>query len=131
MANNKELPENWKEIALELFYNGASGSEIRRALSGADGKFSVTRWYALKKKDKEFNEMLEIGLELSKGWWEAAGRLNLKEDGFNHVLWFMNMKNRFPDNWKDVNRNVVMNVSPEDKSFRDQFFGVQQENKDE
>lgn len=95
------LPDNWKEIVLEKLNEGASKDEIRRALCNISGKFSLCLWYALEKRDKEFSETIKIGHCLSKGWWEEQGRLNLKTPGINSGLWFMNMKNRFPEDWKD------------------------------
>lgn len=44
---------------------------------------------------------LQLGRALSEDWWLEQGRLALEsKNGFNHVLWYMNMKNRF--GWRDT-----------------------------
>ena len=43
----------------------------------------------------EFGLARRIGVELSKRWWVEIGRLNLKSREFNHILWMMNMTNKF------------------------------------
>ena len=44
---------------------------------------------------------VQEGLWLSQGWWERQGRVSLGVREFNHVLWMMNVKNRFPSDWRD------------------------------
>ena len=47
---------------------------------------------------KEFSDAIKRGKALSLAWWESQGR-RLDAKDFNHVLWYMNMKNRH--GWRD------------------------------
>lgn len=98
------LPENWKEIILQLSSEGMSDVEIRAELCIAGGKFSHETWYALKERDAEFSETLNIGKVLCQAWWEKQSRTRLyhsKGSIFETGSWYANMKNRF--GWRDKN----------------------------
>lgn len=45
-----------------------------------------------------FSVAIKIGRQLCELWWRNQGRLNMHNRNFNHILWMMNMSNRF--NWK-------------------------------
>jgi len=45
-----------------------------------------------------FSVAIKIGRQLCELWWRNQGRLNMHNKNFNHILWHMNMSNRF--NWK-------------------------------
>ena len=49
----------------------------------------------------EFSNTIKRGLELSQVWWEKQGRTNIQNKDFSWVGWFMNVKNRFPEDWRD------------------------------
>lgn len=62
----------------------------------------------------EFSDAKQIGMQQARLWWESKGLEGLfntseydKEAGtgssksMNAALWIFNMKNRFPDEWKD------------------------------
>ena len=53
------------------------------------------RW---KKDHESFKYALKRCVKLCKEWWMAQGLKNIYNSKFNHVLWMMNMSNRF--NWK-------------------------------
>ena len=36
---------------------------------------------------------------MCEAWWTEKGRSKLEDPKFNHVLWYMQMKNRFK--WRD------------------------------
>lgn len=57
------------------------------------------------KKNKEIKEIIKLGKELSEAWWTEQGRQNIFNRDFNHVLWMMNMSNRFK--WSTNNGKVV------------------------
>jgi hypothetical protein len=50
------------------------------------------RW---RKSYPEFEYAVSIGEQLGLRFWTEVGRLNLFNDQFNHVLWMMNMSNKF------------------------------------
>lgn len=96
------LPENWKEVIIDMSTYGMSDVEIRAKLCLLGGKFNYDTWYALKKREVEFAETLKIGKVLCQGWWEEQGRSSLRHDKqevFETGLWYANMKNRF--GWSD------------------------------
>lgn len=94
--NTSNLPKDWDKIVNELYAVGASDVEIRTRI-----KISNDLFYRLLKEDKVFSEIIKKGRELSQSWWEKQGRLNLENSKFNHVLWYMNMKNRFRKDWNE------------------------------
>ena len=91
-----ELPKDWKEKALTLGKNGASDVEIRvEALGG----ICHETWTRLLKEEPIFSETIKKSRDFCKVWWQAQGRVNLKDKDFSPTLWYMNMKNRF--GWRD------------------------------
>ena len=84
------------ERVLALMAEGASQAEVARELG-----VSRSLWYRWREQDPEFAAVLEEGLWRAQGWWERQGRVHLGNREFNHVLWMMNVKNRFPSDWRD------------------------------
>lgn len=95
------LPENWKELILNMCAQGFSEVEIRAALSMNGKKFSHTLWYSLQAREAEFQETISIGKILCEAWWTMQARKGLRSKTFQSFLWFTNMKNRFGHSWKD------------------------------
>lgn len=98
------LPENWKEIIIQMSMEGCSDVEIRAHLCCKKKRFSHELWYALKEREADFAETLQIGKVLCQAWWEKQGRLiehmmHTKGQVFETGLWYSNMKNRF--GWRD------------------------------
>jgi len=56
---------------------------------------TMTDWTKIHPK---FSVAIKIGRQLCERWWRDQGRLNMHNPHFGHVLWHMNMTNRF--NWK-------------------------------
>lgn len=94
MKSTKDFPDNWKELILNKMKEGASKKEII-----ADLNIGSQLFYDLIKRDEEFSNTIKRGEDLEEAWWLKKGRENLENKGFNSVLWYMNMKNRF--GWKD------------------------------
>jgi hypothetical protein len=93
------LPKNWRDIILDMSAEGLSDVEIRAQLCLAGGKFNYDTWYALKDREKEFAETLQIGKLLCQAWWEKQSRISLSDQNFQTGNWYANMKNRF--GWRD------------------------------
>jgi len=81
---------------IELMREGCSLCEISADLDIS--RDTVTEW---RKSNEEFSAALKRGELLSQSWWEKEGRENLKNKDFATALWFINMKNRFPSDWRD------------------------------
>lgn len=56
---------------------------------------SYQRFCSWRKIYPEFNYACHVGEQLSLRYWTEIGRLNLHNKNFNHILWMMNMTNRF------------------------------------
>lgn len=63
-------------------------------------KVTGTTLYNWLKNHPEFRDAREIGYEGARLFWEKKGIEGLK-GGLNATLWSFNMKNRFPNEWKD------------------------------
>jgi hypothetical protein len=96
----KALPQDWEEVLLGMYAEGASDIEIMRQIWDWRGSFSKDLWERWIKEEVKFKEVIEAGKILSQAWWEMNGRKNIGNKGFNSVLWYMNMKNRF--GWADT-----------------------------
>lgn len=100
----EDLPDGWKEKALNLAKKGASEVEIRcEAFQGMKGDedyvMSEGLWYRLLEEEPEFLQTVKACGVHCRQWWEKNGRENLKDKDFSATLWYMNMKNRF--GWRD------------------------------
>lgn len=76
--------------------NGASKCEAAAEM-GCDYD-SLLRY---EKKYPAFCGAIKIAVGLSQAWWERLGRLGIRDKDFQCALWFMNMKNRFKEDWRD------------------------------
>lgn len=104
---SKYQPE-YAEKIIELMRDGCSIKEA--AYSWGIARSTIYEWA---KKNPEFAEAVELGVEFSEGYWEQHGRKNLYNKDFNSTLWYMNMKNRF--GWKDkVDASHTVELKHED-----------------
>lgn len=92
-----------RDLVVRLMGDGMSQMAVARKIG-----ISCKSWYNLIKRDELFAAAVEEGVLASQAWWEEQGRKNLHVREFNHILWFMNIKNRFPSHWRD--RQEVDNV---------------------
>ncbi len=102
-----DLPEDWQDIIFNLAKEGAGITEWGVAL-----KVSKNLMYAFIEREQEFRDTIKSAEEICKSWWEKEGR-GLDDKDFNHVLWYMNMKNRH--NWADK-KEVKLDHSIDDKT---------------
>jgi len=94
----KEMPDR----VIELMAEGASLAEVAADLEVS--RATLSKWQKDERKPK-FVEAVKKGIELSEAWWLRMGREELWNSKFNHVLWYMNMKNRF--GWSDKQEHKV------------------------
>jgi len=95
-----DLPEDWKEIILDLSSQGASIVELAVAIDVGRNTF-----YELSERDQDFSNTVKRCKELCEVWWVRNGRTNLGNKEFSYTGWYMNMKNRF--NWADKQETKV------------------------
>lgn len=84
-------PEKMEEV-LQLFSQGASLDEVVACL----GISRTTFYNWINSSDKQqFTEIMRIGVQLAKAWWDCQGRDGLTQGPFNARLWEVNMRNRY------------------------------------
>lgn len=89
------LDKGWDLVILSLMTEGASIIEICVELG-----ISKDLHYRWLKDEPEYSDAIKKGIAASESWWMQNGRIGMfMGKDFNHVLWYMNMKNRF--GWKD------------------------------
>jgi len=87
---------------IELFKEGYSICEICLDLD-----ISKQTFYRWKEENRIFSDSIKKGVDFSQGWWEKQGREGLFSNNdpmsnkINPTVWFMNMKNRFQQDWRD------------------------------
>jgi len=75
---------------LDFFVEGKDKITVSSELG-----ISYQRFCSWRKLYPEFDYAVTIGEQLSLRYWAELGRLNLDNRNFNHVLWMMNMTNRW------------------------------------
>ncbi len=101
------LREGWENVILELAKEGAGSTEWIVALNVSNDLF-----YAFKDREPYFSDIIKRAEMICRSWWEYQGR-ELADKDFNHVLWYMNMKNRH--NWADK-KEIKLDASIDDKT---------------
>ena len=68
--------------------------------------------YDWAEKHADFSEAIKEATQLSKVWWENFGQVSAlgMVDGFNSTTWIFNMKNRFPETYRDVKITELNNT---------------------
>lgn len=96
MARPTKYDPSKNEAVIELMSEGASIVEVAAMLEV--NRSTIYEWV---ENNPEFSNTIKKGFELCQAWWERNGRKNLTNKDFNYTGWYMNMKNRFRDDWKD------------------------------
>ena len=93
--------ESKNESVIKLMSRGASIVEVADLLDIR--RETIYDWCNEESPrfNKTFSNTIKKGLEKSQVWWEKQGRTNLDNTKFNWTGWFMNVKNRFRDDWAD------------------------------
>ena len=90
---------------LEAF--GSNGEGVAEACLALG--ISKETFYEWGRKFPEFSDAIKQFKLHSQVWWEKAGRAGSvgKLAGFNATGYIFNMKNRFPDDWRDKHDHEV------------------------
>lgn len=96
MARPTKYDPSKNQSVIDLMSEGASIVEVAAMLD-----ISRSTLYEWIDQHIEFSDTIKKGMELCQAWWERQGRKNLDNRDFNPTLWFMNVKNRFKDDWRD------------------------------
>jgi transposase len=70
--------------------------------------------YDWAKNNPEFSDSLKIAMQHSQDWWEKKGRAATfgEIEGFNPTAYIFQMKNRFREDYSDVNKHEVKTDNP-------------------
>lgn len=81
---------------------------------------------AWQEEHPEFSAAVKDALFLSQAWWEGKGRIaTFDSQGFNATSYIFNMKNRFPEDWRDKHEvENTHDVSDPMKEFFAQVAGA-------
>jgi len=99
-------PKDEKRI-MKRFEQGASRAQVKNEIRKIRGTFSNDLWDRWLKDEPEFVKLIEQGLIASQDWWENAGQTSLvsdKETTFNNSAFIFQMKNRFKEDYGDVQK---------------------------
>jgi len=109
MARPSKYKKEMCDVVLDRMAKGWSVAEVCAEIG-----ISKETFYQWAKDERRtgFPDAVKKGRFLSQAWWEKQARINLNEKSFNHVLWFMNMKNRFSEDWSDKKQVEVSGDSP-------------------
>lgn len=104
-ADLSTMPENWQNMIIEMYLDGASDVEVKAEIYKWRGSFSNDLWDRWMKEEQIFSETIKQGKFLAESWWMTHGRKNIHNKDFNSTLWYMNMKNRY--GWADNQKTTV------------------------
>jgi len=105
--SKKDFPDNWYDIILNEYSEGASDVEIKALIWSWRKSFSNNLWDRWLEEEVEFWETIKIGRILCEAWWKKTGRKELDNKDFSYTGWYMQMKNRF--GWADKQENKNQN----------------------
>lgn len=92
------LADGWESDVESLYREGASDVTIRGALG-----ISVDLWYRWMEEEPYFSKTIKNARDLCHEFWDRAAReaaLGINKDA-NATMMIFNLKNRFPEYWKD------------------------------
>lgn len=87
---------------MELGKNGKSIVQIAAALG-----FSRRAIYDWTERYPEFKEAMDWARQLAQAWWEDQGQTGIWSKEFNANAYSLQIRNRFPDEWRDKQDHAV------------------------
>jgi transposase-like protein len=84
------------ERIIALGAEGKSKAQIARGLGVV--RNTLDNWAS---EHPEFLNALKASREAAMSWWEDQGQLGITADKFNATAFIFQMKNRFPDDYRD------------------------------
>lgn len=90
-----------KEMAAQVAEMGTGGEGLCEIAAELGIHYQTfLDWQA---QHPEFSEAVKVARRNSQAWWERQGRLGIfgGTEGFNATGYIFQMKNRFPDDWRD------------------------------
>jgi hypothetical protein len=84
-------------LVVDLGANGKSKAQIAAAI-GID-RGTLNAWTEV---HPEFSRAIKEAMDLSLAWWEDIGQDHMIRPGFNATAFIFQMKNRFRDDYRDV-----------------------------
>lgn len=89
------------DAVIALGEDGAGKAEMAKAI-GID-RDTFKEWC---KTNPIFSAAVKKAVDASQAWWEEQGRRRTFDAGpmFSATSYIFQMKNRFPDDWRDVSR---------------------------
>ena len=99
------------DLVIELGKEGASKAEM-----AAECGVSRPTFDAWCEAHEEFLYSVKEAFSFSQAWWEKKGRVATfgGVDGFNATSFIFNMKNRFPNDWREKTEQAVTHTFHED-----------------
>lgn len=95
------------DLVIELGNEGKSLAQMARCI-GVHPE-TLTNWT---KEHPEFFEAIKIARAWAQAWWEDLGQINCTRMGFNATSFIFQMKNRFPDQYKDRHEHSGQDGGP-------------------
>ena len=101
-------PSKYKaEFCQQVIDAGAEGKTLAEMADDLDvDRSTLNDWIDA---HEEFSRAIKRGLEKAQAWWEMKGRVATfgGVDGYNATSFIFNMKNRFPDDWRDKQEREI------------------------
>ncbi|MFC0282414.1 hypothetical protein ACFFJB_14740 [Camelimonas abortus] len=99
-----EYRPEYCERVIQLGREGASKAEMAHALGVS--RNTLDNWA---EANPEFLSAVKEAVSLAQGWWESEGRKATfgLVPGFNATAFIFNMKNRFPDDWREKTQQEI------------------------
>lgn len=93
------------ETIIDVGKKGGSITEMGVAI----GVYHRSTLYDWAQKHPDFNNALKAAAAYSQAWWEEQGRVATfgGYENFSAASYIFQMKNRFPNSWRDVRQNEV------------------------